>query len=159
MKEIFKDIAGYEGLYQVSNLGRVKSLGNNEERKDKILKPGINHGYCIVELSKNNNKRKFSIHRLVAESFLDNPNKLPQVNHIDQNKQNNRVDNLEYCTSKYNIRYSKARPVGCFNNEILIKYYNAIKDTEKDGFNIANVCLCCQGKKPQYKGFQWKYLS
>lgn len=103
MEEIWKDIKGYEGLYQVSNYGRVKSFKHNKEKLRKEVKD--NMGYLIVNLSKNGNKKIYKIHRLVAEAFLQNPNNYPQVNHKDENKINNRADNLEWCTAKYNSNY------------------------------------------------------
>ena len=109
IKEVWKDIRGYEGLYQVSNLGRVKSLlrGSTE---GKILCP-LEHrqGYLHVRLYKKGVYKQFSIHRLVAITYLDNPNNFLEVNHIDENKKNNRVDNLEWCTYKYNSNYGTCR--------------------------------------------------
>ena len=116
-EEIWKDIEGYEGYYQVSNMGRVKSL----ERKckcrsngiktiqSKILKPGVVKGYLRVNLRRNNKTKQYQIHRLVAITFLPNENNYPFVNHKDENPSNNRVDNLEWCTPKYNVNYGTAR--------------------------------------------------
>lgn len=114
MKEIWKDIKGYEGLYQVSNLGRVKSFRESTKygmQKEYILKPSlINSGYYVVTLySPDKAKRKFQIHRLVAETFISNDKNLPCVNHKDENKTNNCVDNLEWCTYQYNNNYGTAR--------------------------------------------------
>ena len=115
MDEIWKDIIGYEGLYQVSNFGRVKSLSRtvnayprghkaNRVIRDRILKSNhIKNRYDIVALRKNNKTKTFAVHNLVANHFLPNPNNLPEINHIDENKQNNRVDNLEWCTHKHNM--------------------------------------------------------
>ena len=85
-------------------------------------------GYLYVGLSKYGNYQSKSIHRLVAETFIPNPDNLPCVNHIDENTYNNRVDNLEWCTHKYNNRYSKAKKVVCFRNNTIIKEYNALRD-------------------------------
>lgn len=114
MKEIWKDIEGYEGLYQVSNLGRVKSFRGSTKfgkPKELILKPSlINSGYHVVTLYYGNQKkRKFQVHRLVAETFIDNPEHLPCVNHKDENKLNNCVSNLEWCTYQYNNNYGTAK--------------------------------------------------
>lgn len=106
MKEIWKDCKGYEGKYQVSNLGRVWSIGSQKYLKGSYDKDG----YIQVYLTAKNGKTKIEkIHRLVALAFLDNPNNYPQVNHKDKNKQNNCVDNLEWCDIKYNNTYSKGQ--------------------------------------------------
>jgi len=113
MEEIWKDISGYEGLYQVSNLGRVKSFRCSSKfgkPKEFILKPSlINTGYHVVTLYSIGNKRKFQIHRLVATAFLTNPMDFPCVNHKDENKLNNCVENLEWCTYQYNNNYGTAK--------------------------------------------------
>lgn len=106
-KEIWKDIDGYEGLYQVSNLGNVKSLTNRSNHKEeKILKLNTNGKYYLVNICKNTKKKTLLIHRLVAKAFIDNPNNLPQINHINGNKLDNRVENLEWCTCRENIIHS-----------------------------------------------------
>jgi len=113
MEEIWKDIAGYEGAYQVSNLGRVKSFRQSSKMgkpKEWILKPSlINSGYGVVTLYSKEKREKFQIHRLVASAFLPNPNNLPCVNHRDENKLNNCVENLEWCTYQYNNNYGTAK--------------------------------------------------
>jgi hypothetical protein len=106
-KEEWRDIKGYEGKYQVSNLGNVKSLQYKRLGKERILIPYIsNRGYYTVALSMNSKKAVRTIHRLVAETFVENIEDLPMVNHIDGNKKNNRADNLEWCTQKHNIRHA-----------------------------------------------------
>lgn len=107
-EEIWKDVVGYEGLYQVSNLGRVKSLGFDKWHKGRVIKPhfdGLKH-YLFVQLHKNKTSKKINVHRLVAKAFIPNPNNLPQVNHKDENKTNNNASNLEWCTNEYNINYN-----------------------------------------------------
>ena len=117
-KEIWKDIPNYEGLYQASNLGNVRSLdkivnaGNQFgckfkiTKKGKVLKQHINkYGYKRVTLIVDNKAKNFQSHRLIAQTFIPNPNNLPQVNHKDENKLNNKVENLEWCDSCYNINY------------------------------------------------------
>ena len=156
MEEIWKPIKGYED-YQVSNLGRIKSLKNG---KEKIMTPGVlRKGYLGINLCKNGIQKPFKIHRLIAETFLDNPDNLPQVNHKDENKQNNRVDNLEWCDNTYNIRYSWSKPVGCYKDGQLIKTYEAIQDAIQDGFQKSAICRCCKGKKKQYYGLEWAYIN
>lgn len=110
MKEIWKDIKGYEGLYQISNLGRVKSLThistNNHIMKGKILKyRKTKNGRIQIGLYKNGKQSQKYLSRLVAETFISNPNNLPEVNHKDENIENNCIDNLEWCDSKYNSNY------------------------------------------------------
>ena len=115
MKEVWKDIEGYEGLYQISNLGNVKSLDRtqiqkrgdlyyNKKYKGQIIKSHLTHrGYCAVGVTKHNRHKNFSVHRLVARAFIPNPENKPEVNHIDGNKQNNDVRNLEWLTPSENI--------------------------------------------------------
>ena len=113
MNEVWKDIQGYEGKYQVSNLGRVKSLSRKVFNgagyyviNEKILKPRKTHtGYLRVHLCRDDRY----IHRLVAEAFIPNSNNYSEVNHKDENKQNNRVDNLEWCTREYNLVYGSRK--------------------------------------------------
>ena len=106
-KEIWKDVVGYEGLYKVSNFGRVKSLPRNGTVKyEKLLRQKVSKkGYCTVALSKHGKIKYKMVHRLVAEAFLDNPKDLPQVNHKNENKLKNYVDNLEWCDAHYNMTY------------------------------------------------------
>lgn len=113
MKEIWKDIIGYEGIYQVSNLGRVKSLerivlskGVATKRKERVLKSSNRRGYRQLTLAKNRSRAQRSVHRLVAEVFIPNPDNKKEINHIDGNKANNIVDNLEWCTRKENAVHS-----------------------------------------------------
>lgn len=107
MEEIWRDIQGYEGLYQVSNLGNVKSLNYRHLGYAQNLVPKIsNKGRMWVELAKNGEKRPLQIARLVAYAFIDNPHNCPVVNHKDENPLNNMADNLEWCTLSYNVRYS-----------------------------------------------------
>lgn len=131
MVEIWKDIKNYEGYYQVSNFGRIKSLqkwnGHNYIKCEKILNPykqvaGNNYYRNVVKLIKNKNKKDFKVHRLVAEAFIENPNNYKVVNHKDGNPLNNNVDNLEWCTQKYNSQHS-------LENELKI---NRIKTIDRE---------------------------
>ena len=143
MTEIWKDIQGYEGFYQISNLGNVKSLervidkGNGilQHRKERIMnKRESVDGYYIAKLNVNKKSKSIAIHILVARHFIDNPNNYPEVNHKDCNRRNNQVDNLEWCTHQQNVEYSKQlghykTKSGCDNpnykNDTLkIKYKN-----------------------------------
>lgn len=113
MTEIWKPIIGYEGLYEISNLGRVKSLPKYHKtrfsgyiKKCKILKPRIDsYGYLMVALCKDKKQKNFLIHRLVAKHFIANPNNYDSINHKDECKTNNNVNNLEWCTRYYNNNY------------------------------------------------------
>lgn len=110
MKEIWKDIKGFEGVYQISNLGNVKSLprkAGTTYLREKILKPRKHTGgYSIVSLGRGYKYKNYFIHRLVAEAFLPNPLGLLEVNHIDENKTNNNVENLEWCDRIYNTNFN-----------------------------------------------------
>lgn len=107
--EIWKDVVGYEGFYQVSNLGQVRSVVEAQKtgrgHSGKMLTQYKVKGYMIVNLSKHGIAKHRGVHRLVADAFLNNPTHLPQVNHKDENPENNHVDNLEWCDSKYNVNY------------------------------------------------------
>lgn len=155
MKEQWKDIDGFLGYYQISNFGRVKSLCRKVPhpqakcgyivRNEKIKKPKTNSdGYKVVCLQMCGNKRYVSVHRLVAEAFIPNPNKYLEINHKDYNRTNNRVDNLEWITHKDNVRYSsdtgkysvcklgdkngKSKSVDLYKNDNLVKSFSCIKN-------------------------------
>lgn len=104
--EIWKDVSNYEGLYQVSNLGNIKSLNYGRTGEERLLKPVKNNdGYLLVTLCKNGKPKRYLVHRLVASAFLPNPNNLKEINHKDENSLNNRIENLEWCDRKYNCNY------------------------------------------------------
>ena len=153
MEEIWKDIKGYDGLYQVSNLGNVKSLNfNHFPNKQKILKPRNAGRY---------NKQNVLIHRLVAEAFIPNPNNYPCINHKNKNTYDNKINNLEWCTHKYNMRYSLAKKVNQYDLQgNYIKTWDCIKDASNE-LNIRNysISLCCKGKYKNVGGFKWKYTE
>ena len=134
-QEIWKDIIGYEGLYQISNLGRVKSLKRVGRASDRILSPVNNRGYFIIRLFKSENilskktfGRAFLVHRLVAIHFIENPNNYEVVNHLDFNKQNNCVSNLEWTTNIQNLLHYFA------TQELTSKYLGVYYDKSKNGF-------------------------
>lgn len=170
MKEIWKDIEGYEGLYQISNKGRVKSFYNHNGKI--FVKPNIDvWGYERVDLSKNKNEKHYKVHRLVAKAFIPNPNNYPCINHKDENKTNNCVDNLEWCSHKYNRNYGTCndRLRKCFGKKvnqyskdgIFIKQFNSISEAckELNYKSIAHISQCCKGKRKSAKGFTWKYAE
>lgn len=176
MEEIWKDVVGYEGLYKVSNLGRVKSLSRliiisnyHKQSDDIILKQKINvTGYNVVNLSKNGCYKTKFVHRLVAEAFIPNPNTLPQINHKDENKLNNCVNNLEWCTGKYNANYGtrnersskhKMKKVEQYTKEgVLVKVWDSVTTVQKEtGMSLFNISMACTGKIKTAFGYIWKY--
>ena len=170
--EIWRDIQNFKGIYIISNIGNVKSLKTN-----KILSPAIvayrknkNNGYYVVNLK----GKLYYIHRLVAEAFISNPNNLPQVNHIDGNKQNNKMNNLEWCTGSENIkhaykhnlmkshapivkRYKEVQQIDK-NTKKLIKVWNSVIEAS-EMLNIGKTCIsgCCRKKQKTAGGYIWKY--
>ena len=179
MKEIWKDIDGYEGLYQISNLGRVKSLKyhNNKFKltvsREKILKPCIHSNYYCVILTKNKNHKNYSVHRLVAQAFIPNPKNLPCVNHKDENKLNNEVSNLEWCTYKYNSNYGigaeKAKTIAkinIINNSKAVQcvetgviYKSAAEAERLTGIRASSISQARNGKYKTAGGFHWKFKN
>ena len=163
-KEYWKPVVGYEGHYQVSNFGRVKSL---KFGKEKILKQYIRGGYYYVCLSKNGIIKKYSVHRLVAQAFLDNPNNLPQINHKDENKTNNNVDNLEWCDAKYNTNFgtcierrSKKKSKTVLQYTLdgkFVREWPSTMECERNGYIEQAISACCRGERKTHKGFIWRY--
>lgn len=177
-REIWKDIKDYEGLYQVSNLGRVRSLNyNHTENKIKLLKQGNRVGYKLVALSKNKQRKTYSVHRLVAMAFIYNPdmNKYNEVNHKDEDKTNNCVWNLEWCDRKYNMDYGTFRERTIkylinHNNEIsktvyqydlygnLVKEYPSTMEVQRQSnYSQGTVSSCCRGERNSAYGYIWSY--
>lgn len=164
-KEVFKDIPNYEGLYQVSNKGNVKSIISN----NKILKPKItSKGYLSVKLYKGGQKKDFLAHRLVAEAFIPNPQSLYTVNHKNEIKTDNRVENLEWMSIYDNNRYgthdermakSLCLPILQYDlNGNFIKEWDSIKSVEEEkGFRNSHISECCSGKQKTSYGYVWKY--
>ena len=174
----------YEG-FEVSNLGRIKSLNYNHTGKPKLLKPYEDTcGYLTVKLSKNRKSKNCRVHRLVAEAFLDNPDNLPEVNHIDEDKTNNFVflnedgsvdeekSNLEWKNHRDNCnhgtrneRAAKAMTNGKLSKPVLqftldgefVREWPSIQECGRNGFNQRNIVSCCNGKLKTYKGYIWRY--
>lgn len=158
--EEFKDIEGFEGLYQISNQGRVKSLANDKTKKEKILKSGKNKdGYLLINLWKNGKVKNYRVHRLVAQAFLPNPNNLSEVNHKDENKTNNNVNNLEWCDRQYNAEYSQNKQVQQFSLDgtLLATFPSTIEVQRELGFNQGYISLCCNGRRKTAYKYKWKY--
>lgn len=155
--ELWKDIKGYEGKYQISNLGRVR---NNKS----IIKPQKdNIGYMKVILYKNKTRKTKKIHRLVAEAFLDNINNKPEVNHINGNKEDNKVSNLEWINHKNNCIHAvkkgliKTKKVVCIETN---KIYTSIKEAAKDTNTFdGHITKVCKGERKTTGGFHWRYLE
>jgi hypothetical protein len=192
-EEIWKDIVGYKGLYQVSSFGRVKGLQRkcklSESHKadfrivpEKIINQEIKVGYCYVGLFSNGKCCRKRVHRLVAEAFIPNPDNLPQVNHKDENKLNNCVENLEWCTGSYNIKYGTCREriakhtnfhspnklkqyakrrkkILQFSADgILINIYESLTNAALETkLNIGNISMCCHGKRETAGNYRWKF--
>ena len=184
IKEEWRPVKGYEGLYEVSNLGRVKTLqrvyhcGNHHSYRmvdEHIMKPvKIKGGYLRIALSNGCKRSSHLIHRLVAEAFIQNPDNLPTINHKDCNPSNNFVDNLEWCSQQYNNRYGdriekvrkktlnhpkRSKIVLQFNleGEYINKFLSANEVQRQLGYLQSNISGCCLGKKKTAYGFIWKY--
>ena len=158
-KEEWRDIKGFERLYQVSNLGNVRRIIGKKER---IVKQSPNNqGYLRLTLCKNNVKYSKRVHRLVAEAFLPNPDNLPEVNHKDECKTNNRADNLEWCTAQYNHDYSQSIPIIQYSKDgVFIKVWKSMREAARE-LNIqqGHIGRCCKnlyGFKTA-GGYIWRY--
>lgn len=174
MTEIWKDIKGYEGLYQVSNIGRVKSLertvirknGRKQTIRERILKRSANQdGYLQIDLYDSYGKKRFAVHRLVCEAFHQNPKNKPCVNHIDEDKTNNTASNLEWCTAKENCNHGTrnariAKSVGQYTRDgKLIKVWQSAHEAQRLlGYDQSNISAVALGKRKTAYGFVWKYV-
>lgn len=183
-KEIWKAVEGYEGYYEVSSYGRVRSLDrveydhfnrgecNCRKRlfKGRILKPNkVRNGYLQIGLSKSGKVKGVLIHRLVAEAFIPNPSNLPQVNHKDEVKTNNHVENLEWCTCLYNMRYGTCQQrraekqsipvlqIDINTGEVITDYPSAREAERQLNIRQCAISECCNGKRKTAYGFKWKY--
>lgn len=181
MEEIWKDINGYEGLYQVSNLGRVKSLGNNKTRKEKVLSARKHtDGHLFISLYKNGKGKNYKVHFLVAEAFIPNTENKPICHHIDKNKENNVVENLMWVTQKQHKELhpeiyesiSKAKSISINQYDLqgnFIRIWKSAEEIARElGFNNGHIIECCKGgyfskrrnkwvNVTQAYGFIWKY--
>ena len=172
----------YEGLYKVSNFGRILSLNYRNTGKPKLRTPSDNgHGYFKVGLRKNGITKNCYVHRLIAETFLPNPENLPEVNHIDEDKTNNFVflnedgsvdkekSNLEWKNHRDNCnhgtrneRMAKAQSKRVLQLSLsgdLIREWESTRECGRNGFNFGAVSACCNGKLPHYKGFRWMFAD
>ena len=169
---IYDDVV-YEGLYQVSNFGNIMSLNYRNTGRAELMNPWEDKdGYLKIGLRKNRKTDFILVHRLVAQTFLPNPDNYPQVNHKDENKANNRVENLEWCDGKYNHNYrtinqriSKANTNGKLSKPVLqlsltgelIREYPSANECGRNGFERSGVIRCCNGKQKTHKGFKFMY--
>ena len=164
--EVWKDIQGYNGNYQVSDCGHVRSMSFHRTGETKVLKINKHrNGYFSVLLFDNGKRKRLYIHRLVAEAFIPNPFNFPQVNHKDEDKSNNHVDNLEWCTAMYNSRYGtgnkrKAEALSKAVNQYtldgtFVKTWDSVKEVKRAGFS--NVRRCIKGITHQCKGYVWRF--
>ena len=188
--EIWKDIPNYEGFYQVSNLGRIRSLNhsvltglkNSKEvvKRGKIIKPNLCRGYEKITLSKNNKRVSKQVHRLVAEAFIPNPDNKPQINHINGIKIDNKIENLEWCTSKENVNHAiktnlitrssleravksmieknKKQVIQLDKEGKTIQEYSSLKEAEeKTSVKAKNISACLVGRTKTAGGYIWNY--
>lgn len=176
--EVWKPVNGYEWYYEVSNLGRIRSLDRITVFKDgrtrkfygKILEANTvnNSGYATISLHENGKSKTILIHRIVAEAFIDNPLECKEINHIDQDKLNNSVDNLEWCTHKENVNHGDEIERGAKKQRKIfvqkdmsgnvVKVWSGFKKMQREtGFQRKSVYDCCIGKRDSYKGFRWEY--
>ena len=184
MKEEWKDIEGYENYYMISNYGRVKAKeklikrsNHTMKKKEKILSLNNNGtGYMVVHLYDNKKRKSVTVHKLVAAHFLPNVDNLPCINHKDENKENNRVDNLEWCTHSYNNTYgshiSKVSETKIKNNvggtPIIGEhrngkdkiYFKSMMEADRCGFTHQSISHQCTGRRGGYhKDYKWRYAT
>ena len=173
--EAWKPISGFEGLYEVSDQGRIRSVDhfvkcNTGKRfiKGKILKNcDRGNGYAFVTLGKDGKQYNMNVHRAVAEAFIPNPNNLPEINHKDCNPMNPSVYNLEWCDRTYNNHYGnrieksaakRRKPVLQILNGKTIKRWISLSDIGRNtDYTIGNISNCCNGKRKQAYGYEWRY--
>lgn len=174
-REIWRPVKGYEGLYEVSNLGRLKSLPRKGTKGGIISATYSNSKhYAHVPLTKDSRHKTVSLHRLVAEAFVENPSGKPQVNHKDGNKRNNSANNLEWTTGSENIRHAfrmglkdtkaaneaRSRKVMQIADGKIVMKFQSIHDAEKfTGVANQNIIKVCQGKRRTAGGFKWSYIG
>ena len=174
--ETWKDITGYEGLYQVSDFGDVRSLNYRHTGQVRVLKQRIyKGGYLQVHLCKDGKKKLHLVHRLVATAFIENPDNLPCINHKDEDKTNNIVSNLEYCDHAYNNRYGTRiqRAAEARRNDPkrskkvlqltldgkLVMEWSSTAECGRNGFSRTAISECCNGKRKTHKGYRWVYAE
>ncbi len=173
--EQWKVIPGYEN-YEISNMGNVRNTNYHRMGITKMLRPKItNTGYLEVELCKNCTKKSIRVHQLVAQAFIENPNNYSSINHKDENKKNNMVDNLEWCTAAYNNNYGThnyrvgialknrtdhSKPIIAKDANGKELYFPSIKEAERIlGVDHSGVCKVLKGKYERMYGYEWRYAE
>ena len=161
MNEVWKTISGYEGLYEISNYGNVR------KKNGALLKGQANGKYREILLTKDKVRKKYKIHRLVAQAFIPNPHGFPLINHIDECPSNNNANNLEWCSNKYNINYGTCilrrsanhhKPINQFSGTTFVKRWNSIKEAgDRLGIDHSSITKAARGKRKSAGGFYWKY--
>lgn len=177
MTEEWRAVAGFEGRYEVSNFGRVKSLKRMRNGKhgaptpipERIMKPSFDrHGYLKVCLRNDHGATNHSVHQLVAKAFIPNPNGYQQINHIDEDKTNNHFANLEWCTPKYNSTYgtrlercgkSRSKPVVGTNDDVVMHFDSARQASRVLGIDASSITAVCKGRAHTAGGYKWRYDS
>jgi hypothetical protein len=174
--EVWKDIEGYVGLYQISSYGRVRSLDREvmyEEkcklRKGKVLTlQSDSYGYHVTNLNKEKKRKEHKVHRLLSQAFIPNPFNKPYINHIDGDKQNNNLNNLEWCTPKENMVHSAENNLNNRNKAVekygtngdLVKVYYSIREASRDsGVCNGSISKACKGKLETAGGYRWKLVD
>lgn len=163
-EEVWKDVLGYEGLYLISNRGRVKSF-----YQGNIKAYNFNGNYYDVTLFKNGKGKHFLVHRLVAIAFIPNPNNLPQVNHKDEDKLKNHVDNLEWCDFHYNITYgtrlqrmSQTKKIPVLGTHLKTGeklFLEGAIDGDDIGICSRNIAKCAKWQRKHAGGYKWEYVN
>lgn len=166
MKEVWKDIPGYEGKYKVSNTGKVKSFAKG--KSGEILKTSNPRGYQSVGLCDGHKKHTVKVHRLVASVFVPNPHNYKEINHKDENKDNNNADNLEWCTRAYNMSYGSARfrqglSASRAVEQLTIEgipialYYSVSTAARINNIDSSSILKCCKHEREYVGGYKWRF--
>lgn len=184
---VWKDIPNWKGMYQASDTGLIKSVERKLENqpnhanrivKEKFLSQCKNKdGYLQVNLHKNGKSYPYRVHRLVALTFLPNKDNLPEINHKDGDRENNNVLNLEWCTRQYNNAYSfhklgrsawskgvfgskhpLSKKIQMIKNGVVVRSFTGVRQAARElGYTLSGITACASGRRPSYKGYQWKY--